>query len=93
MGDPDPSGIVAVPEADYHHQVDTIIGAGVHVVSARQDPDTSKEGVIHGSERLFSQRESAVRSVGIFVGTLFQNSAKLRAFLYTSVIEEMRPTA
>ena len=44
-----------VPGADYHHRVDTTIGASVHVVSRARD-DTGKEGVINDSERLFSRR-------------------------------------
>jgi len=42
-----------VPEADYHHHVVTIIGTGVHVVSAHHGAKTSKEGAINDSERLF----------------------------------------
>ena len=42
-----------MPEEDYHHHVDTNTGAGVHIVSARQDPVTGKKGAINDSERPF----------------------------------------
>lgn len=87
-----------MPEADYHHHVDTIIGAGVHVVLARQSPDTSREGAINDSERLFLMasgvRESWRSAVwGLFVGTLLQNSAKLRALLHTPSHDGILATA